>query len=345
MKTTLKVIAWIAIYVTLLGFICPSLISAPSTPEVLLGVALIIGIILSFIYHFKNLYKIMKPIISKFLLGVVMLMALIAFTSCSTVPPGYGGVVIKKYGSEKGVQKDALGVGSYWLGPNESMEKYPTHQVNYTFTQDKSEGSDANEEFTFQTNEGMECATDLGIAMHYDFALIPQMYQKYLKGEDEIRGTVVRNSIRNYLNKVAGGMPVESVYGKGKSTLIDSVQLLVKKELDATGIIIEKIYLIGSIRIPESVKQSLDSKVKATQDAQKIENDVRATKAKAEQAIAKAEGDAKALLTIAEAQAKANKLISQSITPVLVNYKAIEKWKGELPTYSGGGAIPFINIK
>ena len=345
MKTTLKVIAWIAIYVTLLGFICPDLISAPSTPEVLLGVALIIGIILSFIYHFKNLYKIMKPIFSKFLLGVVMLMALIAFTSCSTVPPGYGGVVIKKYGSEKGVQKDALGVGSYWLGPNESMEKYPTHQVNYTFTQDKSEGSDANEEFTFQTNEGMECATDLGIAMHYDFALIPQMYQKYLKGEDEIRGTVVRNSIRNYLNKVAGGMPVESVYGKGKSTLIDSVQLLVKKELDATGIIIEKIYLIGSIRIPESVKQSLDSKVKATQDAQKIENDVRATKAKAEQAIAKAEGDAKALLTIAEAQAKANKLISQSITPVLVNYKAIEKWKGELPTYSGGGAIPFINIK
>jgi len=344
MKTTLKTIAWLIGYVALLGFICPYLISAPDTSLVLFGAALIIGVILSIFFHIKNLIKIMKPIISKFLLGIVLLMALIAFTSCSSVPPGYGGVVIKKFGSEKGVQKVALGVGTYWLGPNKSMQQYPTHQVNYTFTKDKGEGTAANEEFTFQTNEGMECSTDLGIAMHYEFTLIPQMYQKYLKGEDEIRGTVVRNSIRNYLNKVAGGMPVESVYGRGKSTLIDSVQLLVKKELDGTGIIIEKIYLIGSIRIPESVKQSLDSKVKATQDAQKIENDVRATKAEAEKAVAKAEGEAKALLTVATAQATANRLISQSITPVLVNYKAIEKWKGDLPQYTGG-AIPFINLK
>ena len=51
-----------------------------------------------------------------------------------------------------------------------------------------------------------------------------------------------------------------------------------------------------------------------------------------------------AILGVATAQAKANQLLNASLTPTLVNYKAIEKWDGKLPTYSGGGAVPFLNI-
>lgn len=268
----------------------------------------------------------------------------VLFVSCTKVPAGYVGVKVYLLGKDKGVDNEVLGVGRYYIGFNEELFKYPTYQINYVYTRDENEGSSSNEEFTFQTKEGMECSMDLGIGMHFNPTQISKMFQTYRKGEEDIRGIVVRNSLRDALNKIAGTMNVEYVYGEGKAKLIDSVQNVVKHALDSTGIIIDKAYLIGSIRIPESVKEALDSKVKMTQEAQKAENQVQKARAEAEIAIAKANGTAQSLLIEAKAQAEANRLLSNSITQTLVNYKAIETWNGELPQVSGG-ATPFINFK
>jgi hypothetical protein len=46
---------------------------------------------------------------------------------------------------------------------------------------------------------------------------------------------------------------------------------------------------------------------------------------------------------VAQGQAKANDALSRSITPILVQYKGIEKWNGLLPQVSGG-AVPFIGL-
>jgi hypothetical protein len=42
-------------------------------------------------------------------------------------------------------------------------------------------------------------------------------------------------------------------------------------------------------------------------------------------------------------QAKANDALSKSISPILVQYKSIEKWNGILPQVSGG-AVPFVDL-
>jgi prohibitin 1 len=47
---------------------------------------------------------------------------------------------------------------------------------------------------------------------------------------------------------------------------------------------------------------------------------------------------------VAQGQAKANDALSRSITPILVKYKGIEKWNGILPQFSGGGAVPFVDL-
>jgi hypothetical protein len=46
---------------------------------------------------------------------------------------------------------------------------------------------------------------------------------------------------------------------------------------------------------------------------------------------------------VAQGQAKANDVLSRSITPILVSYKSIEKWNGMVPQVSGG-AIPFLDL-
>lgn len=273
---------------------------------------------------------------NKAFLLVALLPIIISFTSCDRVDAGYVGIKVNLLGSEKGVQQEVLGVGRYWIGMNEELYIYPTFQINYTYTKSATEGSPENEEFSFQTQEGMECTVDLGVAAHYESEKISSMFQKYRKGSDEIRNTVIRNEIRDALNKVAGSVPVEAVYGAGKGKLIDTVKSIIRSKLNPNGIMIDDIYLIGSIRIPNSVKESLDAKVQATQNAMKAENNVRMAEAEAKIKIANAEGEAKSMDIIGDAIRR---------NPSILQQKAIEKWNGVLPQVTSSNATPFIDLK
>lgn len=278
----------------------------------------------------------------KFLAICVIAILSMSLTSCMhTTDPGYASVINERYGSEKGVQSKPVGPGTYYSGFGQDYYDFPTFQVNWSFTADETEGSPSNEEFTFQTKEGMECSVDLGLAMHFDFDKLPQMYTTYRKGVDEIRGTVVRNAIRDALNRVAGNMPVESVYGNGKGLLIDTVSKIVKAQLAPNGIVVDRLSLIGSVRIPQSIKNALNSKVQMTQDAQKAQNEVVKAEAEAKIKVAKAQGDAEAMLTNARAEAEANKLKNSTLTPLLVQMRWIEAWEAggsTVPTYVTGNA-------
>jgi regulator of protease activity HflC (stomatin/prohibitin superfamily) len=270
----------------------------------------------------------------------LFLVLLVSVTSCSNVPVGNVGIKVYKLGGAKGVDTEVLGVGRYWIGWNEELHLFPTYQVNYTYTRDSNEGSPDNEEFIFQTKEGMECSMDLGIAMHFELNSIVKMFTTYRKGQEEIRSVVVRNTIRDALNKIAGNMPVESVYGAGKSLLVDSVYKMVSSSLAPTGILIDKVSLIGSVRIPESVKEALDSKVRMTQEAQRAQNEVAKAKAEADIQTTKARGEADALKIKGEGEAYYNQKVSSSLTPQLVEMKRLEKWDGHYPqTYGVNGGL------
>jgi len=56
-----------------------------------------------------------------------------------------------------------------------------------------------------------------------------------------------------------------------------------------------------------------------------------------------AAGRAKAILAEAEAQSKANRLLSGSITPTLVQYEMSKRWNGQMPQVSGS-AMPMIQL-
>ncbi len=263
------------------------------------------------------------------------------FSSCSKVEAGHVGVKVNLLGSDKGVQNEVLGVGRYWIGFNEELYTFPTYQVNYVYTREANEGSPDNEEFTFQTKEGMICSADLGLSMHFEREKISQMYQTYRKGVEEVRGVIVRKEIRDALNRVSSSMSVEFVYGEGKGKLIDSVKYMVKRKLAPSGIIIDDLNLISAIRIPKSIEEALNMKVKMTQDAQKAQNEVAKATAEANIATAKAKGIADAKKIIADGEAYYNRTVSGSLTPAIVEMKKIEKWNGVYPTYYGtnGGLL------
>lgn len=269
------------------------------------------------------------------LVGMLLILSLAA---CSKVPAGNVGVKFNLYGSDKGVQTQELPPGRYWIGYNEELYRFPT------FTQTKT--WQGEEGLSFGTVEGLQVGADIGITYHIDPTKVTAIFQKYRKGIDEITDIYLRNMVRDALVKQAGVIGIESVYGRGKADLIEAVQKDVQAQVTEIGIVIEKVYWIGSPRLPQNVTTAINAKIQATQMAEQRKNEVAQAEAEAQKEVAVANGQAAAKLALAQAEAKAISLRGDALrnNPGVAELNAIERWDGKLPVYQLSGAMPFINV-
>lgn len=276
-------------------------------------------------------------------IGLVLLLSV---TACTYVPAGNVGIKVNMLGGDKGVDSEVVGPGKYWLGINEQMYIFPTFMQNYVWTKDPAEGSPNDESISFQTVDGMTANADIGISYTLNPDKVSNIFQTYRRGVDEITDTFLRNMVRDALVNEASNKPIEYVYGAGKAELIDAVQVDVAAQVEPIGIKIDKIYWIGDIRLPQTVIDSINAKNAATQMAQQRQNEVAQAKAEADKKIEDARGVAESILKVAEAQAKANKILSESLTVEFVQYEALQKWNGVLPTSVLSDLVtPMLNIK
>ena len=111
------------------------------------------------------------------------------------------------------------------------------------------------------------------------------------------------------------------------------------------NLVVEQVSLTD-FKFSEEFSKSIEAKVKAEQDAIKAENDLKRIKIEKEQTITQAEAANQARKLEAEADAYALKLVREELekSQELIDYRAVEKWDGVLPKFSGGNATPFINI-
>ena len=166
--------------------------------------------------------------------------------ACSKVPAGHVGVKVYLLGGSKGVDHEVLGVGRYWVGFNEELYQFPVFQQTRTYTAKNTDDSPGDESFTIQTVEGMSCNMDLGVTFTIDAAKVSTLFQRYRRGVEEIQTVVIKNALRDAVNSVASSMPVEAVYGAGKTEMIANVERDVRNLLKDTGINVEKVYLLVS---------------------------------------------------------------------------------------------------
>jgi regulator of protease activity HflC (stomatin/prohibitin superfamily) len=145
--------------------------------------------------------------------------------------------------------------------------------------------------------------------------------------------------VRDALVSASSQKNVEYIYGVGKTALLDEVQKNIKAECSPLGIEIDKLYWIGRIKVPDAVKKAIDAKIKATQTAQQMENELRGTEAQAKKKVAEAKGLAESIEIKAIAEAKANRLISASLSKELVEYVKVKRWDGKLPQVTGANAL------
>lgn len=292
--------------------------------------------------------------------GILLSIAAIAFSmsacSVATVQPGNVGIKVNLSGSAKGVDQEVLPVGWYVIGPTEQLYTFPTFEKNFPWTKELHEGHAVDESISFQTREGLNVNVDMGITFHIPPEKVATVFQKYRLGIDEITDTFLRNNVRDAMNEVSSTMPVESIYGDGKTQLLAEVTKKVRAQVEPLGISVTNIYFIGQMRLPPQVVDAINAKITATQQAMQAQNELARTQAEAQKQIAAAQGEAQshiaqangeaaAILSKAKAQAEANLTLSRSLTPELVEYIKANRWNGELPQYMfGSGVTPLLNL-
>ena len=216
-----------------------------------------------------------------------------------------------------------MGTGRYWIGLNEQLFTFPTFQQNQVWTRDKNEGSQNDDSVTFNTSEGLSVNTDIGLTYSIDPKKVSAIFQKYRKGIGEITSIYMRSMVRDALVTEASSRTMVDIYGKGKSEFISAVQQRVLTQTAELGIIVEKIYLIGELRLPPSVTASINAKIEATQKTSQRENEVAQSMAEADKKLAEAVGIASSQLAIAKANSEADEPMTTYVTCMSCG----SKWK------------------
>lgn len=121
-----------------------------------------------------------------------------------------------------------------------------------------------------------------------------------------------------------------------RAEVSQKIHQTLQEKVGKYGLTVSEISLVNFGFSPE-YQAAIEQKVISTQATLKADQDLLRIKIEAQSRIAQAEGEAKAIAIQAQA-------IQTNGGQNYVQLQAIEKWDGKLPTYMGGGSVPFVNI-
>ncbi len=242
-----------------------------------------------------------------------------------------------------GVDSKPMGPGLHPRNPLLSqIEEYPVFMQTLVLTRGSTEGSRSNDEINVNSVEGQPISLDVSMSFELDPARVPALYQTFRTDIETIQHGYVKQSIRQALQEVVGTEPIADVIGPKKAEVVNKTQARISERLAPYGIIVKQ-FTINELRAPPAVIDAINTKNVMQQQALTAQNELQKNQFQAQGDSIKAAGRAKAILAEAEAQAKANRLLSESLTATLVQYEMAKRWNGQMPQVSGS-AMPMIQL-
>ena len=149
----------------------------------------------------------------------------------------------------------------------------------------------------------------------------------------QYRDTILMPVVEGIIKDVIGKWNAQDLVANREEATNDILEKL-KAQLNDKYINVTGFQIIN-INYSEVFERAIESKVTAEQEALKAKNKTVQIEEEAKQKLISAEAEAKSMSIRANALTK-NK--------ALVDYEAVQKWDGKMPTYMMGNSIPFINV-
>jgi regulator of protease activity HflC (stomatin/prohibitin superfamily) len=232
------------------------------------------------------------------------------------------------------VDNESLNSGLHFINPLAKVTKLDIKTENYTMSGVHAEGNKQGDDaIRVLSADGLEVTIDLTVL----FSVVPTEAPRLLRqvGED-YTDKIVRPITRTKIRDNAVYYDAVSLYSKKRDEFQHRIYTSIEDDFKKRGLVLEQL-LIRNISLPQSVKTSIESKINAEQEAQKMEFVLQKEKQEAERKRVEAQG-------IADYQ----RIISASLSDKQLQYERIKaqfelaKSENTKVIIMGGGNNPVI---
>ena len=269
-----------------------------------------LGILALAVYSFVG-KQIPNPKIARGIqiVGLVFILAGLGVSGIKQIEPGEVGVKIL-FGK---VQDNVLPSGLHFINPLLDVQRLDIKTQNYTMSGIHDEGDQSGDDaIRVLSSDGLEVVIDLTVLYRVVPSEAPNIVKKL--GAD-YTNKVVRPITRTKIRDNAVYYDAVSLYSKKRDEFQTRIFNSIESDFKKRGLLLEQL-LVRNITLPQSVKTTIESKINAEQDAQKMQFVLQKEKQEAERKRVEAQG-------ISDYQ----RIISASLSDNQIKYEMIKAYK------------------
>ena len=268
---------------------------------------IIIGFIIIFSAGFLGNNQALHRFINTFRIIGLIVVLLGVLTAC-IVQIDAGEIGVQKLFGK--IQNNVLYSGLHFINPLVDVEHLDIKTQNYTMSGVTDEGQKAGDDaIQVLTNDGLEVTIDLSVLYRVVPTNAPRLLQQTgADYEDKIVRPITRTRIRDnavYYDAV-------SLFSTKRDEFQQRIYKSIEHDFAARGLLLENL-LVRNITLPQSVRQTIEQKINAEQDAQKMQFVLQKEQQEAQRKRIEAQG-------ISDYQT----IISQSLTDKQLQYERIK---------------------
>ena len=232
------------------------------------------------------------------------------------------------------VQKEVLGSGLHFINPLLEIQKLDVKTQNYTMSGVNDEGMKSGDDaIRVLTADGLEVTIDLSVLYRLNSVDAPMLLQE--TGAD-YENKIVRPITRTRIRDNAVYYEAISLFSTKRDEFQQRIFKSIEGDFNKRGLTLENL-LIRNITLPASVRTTIEQKINAEQEAQKMQFVLQKEKQEAERKRVEAQG-------ISDYQ----RIINQSLTDNQLQYESIKaqleiaKSPNSKVIFIGKGSAPVI---
>jgi len=295
-------------------------------------IAIILGVIAViiatlFLRNDSRLYRYSQTVR---IIGLVLIVIGVLATSVIQIDAGEAGVK-KLFGK---VQRDVLGSGLHFVNPLLDIVKMDVKTQNYTMSGANDEGQRSGDDaIKVLTADGLEVTIDLSVLYRLNSVDAPKLLQE--TGVD-YENKIVRPITRTRIRDNAVFYEAIALFSTKRDEFQQRIFRSIEGDFSRRGLTLENL-LIRNITLPPSVRTTIEQKINAEQEAQKMQFVLQKEKQEAERKRVEAQG-------ISDYQ----RIINESLTDRQLQYESIKaqleiaKSANSKVIFMGKGGAPVI---
>lgn len=290
---------------------------------IILGLVAVVAIIIAFAQ---------SSVVSGIVATVAIIIGLVVGLGSSFYTQGVGEakVILNFDGTVAGQNLDP---GASWKSPLQSFNEWElfSQEVAYVGHGDTnySGGTVNGPQITSSVNGGARTDLDLSVVYSIDPEKVGTLYKTF-RTQERFTKQVIETAVRSATREIPSQYSAVDFRGDKRGEAQERIKDALVKRLGGFGVVIDVVNL-QEIRYTEDVEKSLKGVEVANQGAKKAEADLRATTISAQSKVIEA-----------EAQAKANDLLTKSLSPQILQSRYLDALDKGTVFVVPAGSTPLI---